>query len=770
MTTPPIQGEHRGSSPLPGSRRNPLAKQHLLLVDGDPRSLRVMEVSLRKAGFTVTTASDGGDALEKCQLSAPDLVLSDTSMAPVDGFELCRRLKADPRFQSTPFLFLTGQKAVEHKVRGLELGADDFLTKPIYIKEIVTRVKMLLQKRDREQLTRRDHRASFSGNLAEMALVDLVQTLEQGRKSGTLRVQGAGGRVAAVWFREGRIVDCELGSDSGEQAFYRLLNWQEGDFSIEFRAIDRPERIGIGTQGLLLEGMRRIDEWGRVVEQLPPLDGVYEVDYPALSGRLAELPDDMNAVLRLFDGRRTLEQVIEEAEHDDLMAAALVSKLYFDELIRPARGEEALAGEGPAELTPADPPAPPAAGAGVDWFAGPMGAPGQTARPAEALPVSEAPARSAPSTGLASPPPRRRRDTQPSWELAQPFPPPEEPDRATAQPAPREEPAQGREAERPPAERPAAAAPPPPDWREELSADPFAAPAKSPDWRQELSPGPPAVAAAQSWQEELPPEPSQPEPPVRPVELPPAITPWPPPFQAASAAEEPPSRPRPAATPPAVAPLAPVRPPTPAPRSRAAWPLWAAGGVAAGVAVIWLAVGGRTAAPTATAVPIPPPASTPAAALAAAPIPTPAATAAPAPTAGPTLTPAAASTPAAETADAEASYRKAFASAERKYQASNFLAAVADYRRALMFRETSEALAGLGRALYDASQPGPALAALRRAVELDPKNADAYLTLGEVYLLDDRSREARAAYERYLELAPSGPHAPDVRAVLERMR
>ena len=97
-----------------------MAKQHLLLVDGDAKSLRVMEVSLKKAGFQVTTAVHGQDALEKVLISPPDLVLSETRMAEVDGFELCERLKADERFKHIPFVFLTSQKAVESKVKGLE--------------------------------------------------------------------------------------------------------------------------------------------------------------------------------------------------------------------------------------------------------------------------------------------------------------------------------------------------------------------------------------------------------------------------------------------------------------------------------------------------------------------------------------------------------------------------------------------------------------------------------------------------------------------------
>jgi CheY-like chemotaxis protein len=391
-----------------------LAKQHLLLVDGDPKSLRVMEVSLKKAGFSVTTAVNGRDALEKCEISPPDLILSDTKMPEMDGFELCRRLKNDDRYRGTPFIFLTGQKSVEYKVKGLELGVEDYLTKPIYIKEIVTRVNILLQKKEKERLEKKDLKASFAGSLADMGVVDLVQTLEMGKKSGALHVKNRKGVEAVAYFRDGRILDCELGGKlAGENAFYRLLNWQEGEFAIEFKPIEREERIPVSTQGLLMEGMRRIDEWGRIVEQLPSLDRVFELEYDLLAERLAEIPDDVNALLRLFDGRRTLEQVIEEADYDDLAAAGVISKLFFEGIIRETPGvpvEEPApppgAAVGASERTPTHTPIPIAAREpeNVDWFAGPVGARGQatTQEPSRAEPPEPAPA------ARAEPPPPSR--------------------------------------------------------------------------------------------------------------------------------------------------------------------------------------------------------------------------------------------------------------------------------------------------------------------------------------------------------------------------
>ncbi len=313
-----------------------MAKQHLLLVDADAKSLRVMEVSLKKAGFQVTTAIHGKDAFEKVEISPPDLVLSETRMPEMDGLELCKVVKSDERFRHIPFVFLTSQKAVESKVKGLEQGADDYLTKPIYIKEVVTRVRMILQKVEKDRTDRKETKNGFVGNLADMGVVDLVQTFEIGRKTGIIKLEGE--RAGVVFFKEGRVIDAELGRLRGENAFYRMLNTFEGKFEVSFVTIDRPERIEVSTQGLLMEGMRRLDEWGRMLEQLPPLETIFELDYSQLSDRLAEIPDEVNGLLRLFDGRRNLSRVVDDSDFEDLAALGIISKLYFEGLIREVGG------------------------------------------------------------------------------------------------------------------------------------------------------------------------------------------------------------------------------------------------------------------------------------------------------------------------------------------------------------------------------------------------------------------------------------------------
>src|SRR5215471_11597383 len=83
--------------------------------------------------------------------------------------------------------------------------------------------------------------------------------------------------------------------------------------------------------------MRRLDEWGRMLEQLPPLETVFEIDYRQLAERLSEIPDEVNGLLRLFDGRRSLSRVVDDSDFEDLAALGIISKLYFEGLARESR-------------------------------------------------------------------------------------------------------------------------------------------------------------------------------------------------------------------------------------------------------------------------------------------------------------------------------------------------------------------------------------------------------------------------------------------------
>jgi CheY-like chemotaxis protein len=249
----------------------PQTKNRLLLVDGDPKSLRVLDVSLKKAGFEVTTATSGREALASLDSALPDLIISDTDLDEMDGFELCNRIKAKPEWAKIPFLFVSGRKSIEDKIRGLELGVDDYLTKPIYIKEIGIRVRTALQRAERERMeSRREGRTRFAGHLSDVGVVDLVQTIELNRKSGIIHIVNRDEHRGSIFFRDGKVIDAEVGRLSGAHALYRLFSWSDGQFAVEFKHIRRHDVIDTSMAALLMEGMRRLDEGTRLLDHLPP--------------------------------------------------------------------------------------------------------------------------------------------------------------------------------------------------------------------------------------------------------------------------------------------------------------------------------------------------------------------------------------------------------------------------------------------------------------------------------------------------------------------
>jgi CheY-like chemotaxis protein len=315
-----------------------VAKQKLLLVDADPRSVRVLEVSLKKAGYSVTTAADGLDALAKIESLTPDLVLSDTRLPKLDGYTLVRKLKERVEWAGIPIVFLTSQKSIEDKIRGLELGVEDYLTKPIFVRELIARVNLLLAKRTQENIaaskSTTSGRTLFTGSTQDMAVVDLLQTFEVSRKSGVVHLRG-GPHEAHIYFKDGKVIDAELGRLRGEEAIYRALIWNEATFEVEFKAISGDDVIGGSTQAILMEGMRRVDEWGRLCEQLPPLSTVFEIDHEQLLERLNEIPDELNGILRLFDSARTLSDVVDDSPFEDLSTLSTITKLYFEGLLVP---------------------------------------------------------------------------------------------------------------------------------------------------------------------------------------------------------------------------------------------------------------------------------------------------------------------------------------------------------------------------------------------------------------------------------------------------
>lgn len=117
----------------------------ILVVDDEPDAIELIKFNLKAAGYEIITAADGEEALKKARATLPDLIILDLMLPEVDGLEVCKILRRDSRVSATPIIMLTAKAAEIDRVLGLELGADDYVTKPFSPRELVLRVKRLLR-------------------------------------------------------------------------------------------------------------------------------------------------------------------------------------------------------------------------------------------------------------------------------------------------------------------------------------------------------------------------------------------------------------------------------------------------------------------------------------------------------------------------------------------------------------------------------------------------------------------------------------------------
>ncbi|MCK8673318.1 response regulator transcription factor [Rhodococcus sp. HM1] len=132
----------------------------ILIVDDEPNIVELLAVSLKFQGFEVATASNGTEGLDRARSFRPDAVILDVMMPGMDGFGMLRRLRADGI--DAPVLFLTAKDSVEDKVSGLTLGADDYVTKPFSLEEVIARVRTILRRAGKVSEEDRSSRITFA--------------------------------------------------------------------------------------------------------------------------------------------------------------------------------------------------------------------------------------------------------------------------------------------------------------------------------------------------------------------------------------------------------------------------------------------------------------------------------------------------------------------------------------------------------------------------------------------------------------------------------
>jgi CheY-like chemotaxis protein len=249
---------------MPGSVR-------VLLIDDNPMILGMLSQALAKFANLETT-TDSAEGLLKVVESPPDLLITDYQMPGMDGRQLVEKIKDRAATANLPIILMATKADQNEKLKIVEDKVEDFLEKPFFVKEATARIKRIIDKIALEKMAREAPGGdTLRGTLQQMNVIDLLQSLELGRKTCRLTLTNTSDHCE-IYFNEGQINHAAYGDLVGDEAVYKVLTWQDGNFEIDFTASASEQTITRSTQGLLMEGLRLFDEANRDASENNVLD------------------------------------------------------------------------------------------------------------------------------------------------------------------------------------------------------------------------------------------------------------------------------------------------------------------------------------------------------------------------------------------------------------------------------------------------------------------------------------------------------------------
>lgn len=234
----------------------------ILTVDDDHNILKLLEISLTKAGYDVITVDNAEEAIGIASEQKPDLIISDISMPEMDGIEFCWMIREKSDVPLTPFIFLSSLRDPDFEIRGFRAGADDFLSKPIDRADLLNHVGALINRS--KKLTDMDNspketseNKGFSGDVSELSLVEIFQLISINKRSGTLKMGDS-----MVFFKDGNIIKATHEGWANENAINEMVKLKTGTFQFVNMPISIEPEITTNTMHLIVEACRLMDENG----------------------------------------------------------------------------------------------------------------------------------------------------------------------------------------------------------------------------------------------------------------------------------------------------------------------------------------------------------------------------------------------------------------------------------------------------------------------------------------------------------------------------
>jgi CheY-like chemotaxis protein len=256
-----------GEEEMPDFNTVPSMLRSVLIADEDAAFRKYLAMPLAAQGFTIHEAADGAAAWQLAVQNRPWMILADISMPELDGFEFCRRVRSHPMLSRLPLLFISGSDKYKDRYRALQIGADDFLSKSMPVRELLMRIQLLMTRysdlaASEPKAGAEEVAGAFQGRVEVFGAPALLQMCGQGRLSGlfTALAEDAEKTATVIGFREGDVISATVGDVSGADAVYAFLAWTRGSFKFTPGDPGDGRPLAQSIEHLLLEGCRLLDE------------------------------------------------------------------------------------------------------------------------------------------------------------------------------------------------------------------------------------------------------------------------------------------------------------------------------------------------------------------------------------------------------------------------------------------------------------------------------------------------------------------------------
>jgi len=312
-------------APVPLGRGPPPEARRVLVVEPQASTRGLLQFGLVRAGFQVTSVRTAEEAERVLgQGPAPALVVSETRLPGLDGVTFCARLRRSA-LAEVPVLLLTTQPSEAATAQALSAGAHDVLAKPLFVGDLVTLARL--------ESSRAPGSPTLVASTREVSVAAALRALLAGTRSGRLVL----GASAELLFRSGQVISAQVRNIQGERALRRMLFLGEGAYAVHLGQVRTRGELAVDLRALCGSWADALAAWRSLTRVSVPLEAVLCPDLRSLLAQIAQLPEEVEPVVRLFDGERTVRAVVLESSLPESVVLQVTNRLYASGALLPAR-------------------------------------------------------------------------------------------------------------------------------------------------------------------------------------------------------------------------------------------------------------------------------------------------------------------------------------------------------------------------------------------------------------------------------------------------